>query len=184
MAEELSSHDKKQQERQQREQQFAAEQEKHLQQKKRKLMLTWLVVILVIGGFGYWTYWFYSGTSSFHGGNIHWHVKLDLWQCGQKTHIPASAPGAHHRGLPLLHAHDDDTIHVEGYVSSPNEITLGRFMDAVGVKFSDKEFFDKKEGDSCDGKAGKVQMWLNGEPSTLYRDYSARDGDIVAIRFE
>ncbi len=184
MEAEISKHEQKQQERDMREQQFAEAREQQLRQQRRKLILYWGIFFVIVGAFGYWTYSYYGNAPSFSGGNVHWHTQLEMEICGKKIDLPRVAPGAHMRGTGILHTHDDNIIHVEGYVSHPNDVLLGRFMDAVGVKFFDKEFFDRKEGDACDGKPGKVKMWLNGEPSTLFREYSARDGDIVKINFE
>lgn len=180
----ISPHDQKKLEREQHEQMLTEAREKRSKEQRNKRIMIWSLVILLLGSLGYWTYSYYSTTPVFRIGNVHWHTQLEMEICGKKIDLPRIGAGAHHRGLPLLHTHDDNIIHVEGYVSHPNDVLLGRFMDGVGVKFSDKEFFDKKEGDLCDDKPGKLKMWLNGESSTLFREYSARDGDKVKIVFE
>ncbi len=185
---ELSKHDQKQQKRDVREdvrdKQIAETREQLLGEQRRKLFVYWGLFLAMVIGFSYWTYAYYSHAPDFRGGNVHWHTQLEMELCGKKVDLPRIGAGAHHRGLPLLHTHDDDVLHIEGYVSHPNDVTLGRFMDAVGVKFSDKTFFDKKEGDLCEGRPGKVRMWINKQESILFRDYSARDGDVVTIKFE
>ncbi len=182
--ENLSPHDQKKLEREQHEQMLAEAREKRLREQRTKQLILWGIVLVLVGGLGYWTWSYYSTTPVFRIGNVHWHTQLEMEVCGKKMDLPRVGAGAHMRGLALLHTHDDNIVHVEGYISHPNEVTLGRFMDAVGVKFSGKEFFDKKEGDLCDDKPGKLKMWVNGQESTVFREYSARDKETVTIKFE
>ncbi|MBI4441566.1 hypothetical protein HY639_05340 [Candidatus Woesearchaeota archaeon] len=179
----MDTHDPKL-EREHHEKMLAEAAEKRLREQRNKVIRSWAIFLLLIGGFGYWSYSYYANAPTFRGGDVHWHTQLEMEVCGTKIDLPRIGEGAHHRGLPLLHTHDDNVMHVEGYVSNPADVTLGRFMHAVGVTFSDKEFFDKKNGDLCNGQPGMVKMWVNHEPSTIYKDYSAKDGDIVTIKFE
>lgn len=153
--------------------------------KQIKRYLIWGMVLLAVLGLGYW---FYSTTRNYEGaytkGDVHWHADLKMSICGAFRDLPRVGIGEHHKGLPLLHTHDDNVIHVEGQIFKKEDVSLGTFMDAIGVPFSETELLDKKNGDACpDGSVGKVQMFLNGQPSTQFRNYITKDGDKVELRF-
>ncbi len=115
---------------------------------------------------------------------VHWHVKLDIQMCGENRDLPRIPPGQHHLGTSLLHTHDDNIIHVEGTITQTTDLTLGEFMDVLGLDFSETEFMGKSNGDTCGGVAGKWKMLLNGEESSLFRSYTIHDGDTVSLIFE
>lgn len=121
---------------------------------------------------------------SFPLGNIHWHATPTVTVCGETVALPKPPPGQEF-GNALLHVHNDSLFHIEGSVSSPSQITLGAMMSNIGKNFSQMALLDKKNGDSCpSGKAGKVQLIINGVENNQYENYIIRDGDKIEMRFE
>ena len=145
---------------------------------KKKTAYTWVIILIIFISIGYCTYRITQPSSDNTGGELikggHWHAKIDVLLCGEQKNLPFNLPGQSHRGLPTLHSHDDNKMHIEteGKVVNKKDITLGKFMDAVGVPFSATQLMDKKNGDSCPGTTpGSVKMYVNGQPNTLFRDY-------------
>lgn len=138
-----------------------------------------MISIIVLLGIGYCTYKVTGPSSSggddeyLRGG--HWHAKIDIVLCGEHKNLPFSPPGQSHKGAPTLHSHDDNKMHIEteGQIMKRNQISLGKFMDAVGVTFSATEIMDKKNGDLCLNSTtpGSVKMFVNELPNTEFRDY-------------
>jgi hypothetical protein len=121
---------------------------------------------------------------SFPLGNIHWHAAPTVTICGENVPIPTPRIGGH-LGSSLLHTHDDAQIHVEGTVSNPSQITLGKFMENIGMKFSQNELLDKKNGNVCFGSGeGKVKLIVNGLENDQFENYVIRDGDQLEMKFE
>ena len=125
-----------------------------------------------------------TGTLSFPLGNIHWHATPLVYVCGENIPTPVPTPGTH-LGSNLLHTHDDRLAHVEGSVASPNQITLGIYMANIGMRFSETQLVDKKNGDLCpDGETGTVKLVVNEVENTQLNNYVIRDGDTMEMRFE
>lgn len=157
--------------------------------------LRWAIVlvILFLGG-GYLAYIFNNWKKSlppqaYTSGPVHWHARVNVKICGESRELPADkaleAHGKSAVGEPLLHHHHDGIAHIEGTILRPEEITIGRFFDVIGAKFSNTEIFEKTNGDQCsDGKVGKVKTTANSESLTEPRDYVLRDGDLIEVEFE
>jgi len=127
---------------------------------------------------------FVTGALTFPLGLIHWHATPLIYVCGDNISPPITTPGKH-LGSNLLHTHEDKLAHIEGNVTSPNQITLGAFMANIGMRFSETQLIDKKNGDLCpDGVAGTVKLVVNGTQNNQLANYVLRDGDTVEMRFE
>lgn len=114
---------------------------------------------------------------------IHWHASPSIYICGQRREIPAPQ-GDSHMGFPDFHTHSDKLIHVEGVVSNRRQITLGRFFEGIGIKFSSDEIWGKLNGDLCGDTAAFVKMKVNDVDNKEFGNYVVRDGDKIEIRFE
>ena len=181
----LTSHDLKERERKEREEQRKTEDQAKNAAKLRKSLAWKTLALIIILALGYWVYLKIAyAEKPFTLGEVHWHTKLDMSICGRPKNLPRTGSTEHHLGLPILHTHDDDIVHVEGHVLSKDEITLGRFFAAISVPFDNNRFFDKKNRDLCDGKPGMVKMWVDGKESQEFRDLLALDGQHVKIAFE
>lgn len=76
-----------------------------------------------------------------------------------------------------LHTHDSSgTIHVESTVV--RDYTLGEFFDVWGVTFSDTCIMDK-----CNDGTKTVKMFVNGQPSTKFRNHILKDGEEISIEY-
>jgi len=127
---------------------------------------------------------FVTGALTFPLGIIHWHATPLIYVCGDNISTPITTPGKH-LGSNLLHTHEDKLAHIEGSVSSPDQITLGAFMANIGMRFSETQLIDKKNGDLCpSGEAGTVKLVVNGSENAQFNNYVLRDGDTVEMRFE
>lgn len=125
-----------------------------------------------------------TSSLSFPLGNIHWHATPVVNICGENKAIPKPSAGRH-LGSSLLHTHEDRLIHLEGTVSSPSQITIGAFMTNIGVRFSQNELADKKNGDACpNGEIGQVKLLVNGTENDQYENYVIRENDKIEMRFE
>lgn len=112
--------------------------------------------------------------------NVHWHASVNASVCGE-TFIMPLAPIRDH----LLHTHEDRLIHVEGIASSPDQITLGRFFQLVGVTFTSQTFNGTSVEDICpNGEAAEMVFLVNGQPSDEYENRVVRDEDVYTIHLE
>lgn len=112
---------------------------------------------------------------------VHWHSKISMLACGKRLKLPLN------RGTPLLHTHRDPTrIHIEGLIKGLEDATLGKFMNAIAVPFSNQQLFSYKVGDSCPGsnKPSTLKMRVNGQPNDLFTNYPLNDGDIIELIYD
>lgn len=148
------------------------------------------LILLIIGGAGYGIFRLakHAPAQTYTSEPVHWHALVDIEICGEKRDLPKSPSGE--IGTHLLHAHNDNTIHVEGRVIEKEDIALGRFFDLMGVSFDRGRIMDKKNGDTCsDGKQGFVKMSVNGTPNNEFRDFIPKaetdaSKQIISIKFD
>lgn len=114
---------------------------------------------------------------------VHWHASYTVITCGQVRPMPKPF-GEHHLGLPLLHTHGDGLIHIEGRIWKKEDIMLGKYFEAIGVNFKDNELIEYKNGDLCNGKEGKVKLYVNGKENKELTKYIIQDGDKIEVKFE
>lgn len=182
---ELSEHEKRELEKQQKEEERRRVEEEKKEKEQNKKIIKYFIITAVIAVILYSFYYKYQNSEGpYTPGMVHWHTTLDMSICGKKVDLPRIGAGQHHRGLPLLHTHDDNIIHIEGQIFRKEDAALGKFMDAVGVQFSETEFFDMKNGMNCEEKEGTLKMFINDKPSTLFRNYLAKNGDVVKLVFD
>ena len=123
---------------------------------------------------------------------IHWHPELKIVINGEKITIPANIGiGMQYAGYPRfdpmmgmtdMHTHDDSgTLHWEvmkGPVTK-DDVRIGSFFAIWGKEFDSSCIFE-----NCNGSAGSVKMFVNGEPNTEFQNYLVKDGDKIEIRYE
>lgn len=185
---ELSKHELKELKKQEKEDQNKLEESKKENQKLKKNIIKYSIigVILVVV-----IYLFFRISSApkiepYTKGPVHWHAELRVFICGEKISVPKELPqGEHHLGLPLLHTHADGLIHIEGQIWKKEDITLGAYMNAINVPFSNDTIMEYKNDGMCnDGKSNKIKMLVNGEENLEYRNYVVKDKDKIEIRYE
>ncbi len=135
--------------------------------------------------------------SGIPSGQIHWHADIDVIICGEDIELPYGPVGSH-IGTGLSHTHDKATnlgsmpssdgngvMHLEGNVRlNPSQSTLIQYMRNIGIKFSETEIMEKKNGDLCNDIAGQVNVYVNGEKLDNIIYYIPRDNDKIEIKFE
>ncbi len=114
------------------------------------------------------------------GDAIHWHPELMISLCGKPHDLPPETGN-----MPGIHTHSDmPRIHLEA-TYQPSELTLGKAMNALKVKFGKGILLDKKDGDKClNGKEGKVIVKSDGKEVADYTNLPLRDGQKITISFE
>ena len=110
------------------------------------------------------------------GKPVHAHALVDITICGEHKDIPKanSTAIAHEKkflGLPYLHTHDDNIIHIEGTIQTRNQVSLGAFFDAINVPFDKDKIMNVQTGDLCNGKPGKLFLYVNNKKNTAFRNY-------------
>lgn len=187
--EELSKHQRKQLAKEQREREkIEREKATYLSRKKTKRVRTIVIltVILIVAFMGYQG--IVNREPLFTTQPVHWHASIDISLCGHPyTDLLSKGGKDYHFGSALLHTHGDGIIHVEGQPLHAEDVRLGKFMDTIGYEFSSTTLIDKKEGDLCNGKPGKVSMFVNDAENTEFRDYIIKptsDANQQRIRLE
>lgn len=105
------------------------------------------------------------------GKPTHIHALVNITICGQHKDLPDHGEKEHYLGLPLLHTHDDNVMHIEGVVIKKEDISLGAFFDAIKVKFDKDKIMNVKNGDKCAGKPAKLKMFVNGNQTEEFKGY-------------
>jgi len=179
MDEEISKHDRKEIRQQQRE-----EEKKNIEHEtkskantKKAIKYTVLTIIILLAVFG--MYKLVNNIKSnqpYYKGTFHWHANFAVSICGEEQQIRC---GSNLCGIMLTHHHNDNIIHTEGQViMEKEEVSLGKFFDRIGIPFTETQLMDKKNGDLCDGKPGKVKLVVDGKENTELRNYIPSKCDI------
>lgn len=162
--------------------------------KKRKKFLKksirYSILILVLFSLTYVAFLlfnFYSPDlpNRFKEGNVHWHSKVSIFVCGEYRSLAHLGTEEHHIGLPLIHTHGDNLIHIEGEPITYEDITLGKFFKSIKIPFENNRIMEKVDSDKClDLKLGKLKVFLNKKELNDPTSYSIKDNDEFEIRFE
>lgn len=108
-------------------------------------------------------------TISETGGPVHWHADFEVWACGERLELLESEGLANKIGTEAFHHHNDNRIHVEGVIVRKSDASLGKFFEAISgelaadamtVPLRDGEKRTWRNGDLCNGKPGKVQVFV------------------------
>ena len=175
-------------------------QKKKLKVKKQVLKSLFNVVFIGIIALIGFSYYYYDAVASetigitiCEAGECFWaahiHSYLDLQVCGESKELGLEVghlEAVHtHKERNKLHFHerlpvDPETMEVSDY----SLLTLGSFFENVGVTFSSECFFDKCNGDLCNGVTGSVSMTVNGVDNSEFESYVWSDDDQIIIKFE
>lgn len=186
-SEPISPHEQKEQEKAQKQvAKELAQREEEKRKQTQKLAKQGFIALLVLAVI---TYIIFSikTPEPYVNREIHWHATIELELCDKHVDLPRISVGQHHKGLPLLHTHDDNTIHVEGGpIQNAEDISLGEFMDAIGVDFDKARIMNYKTGDNCPNSTtpGKLTMYLNDKETDSFRNYITKNGDKIKITFK
>lgn len=160
--------------------------DRYLKKEQTKSWLTTGGLFLgTVAFIGLFLLFIFNKPATYSKGIVHWHAELNYNLCGDKNLLTEKgAPEGIHPGI--LHGHNDGLVHVEGDVPSSESIILGAYFDEVGISFDKDRIGKYKNGESCPGsdKPGMLKFKINGEESTLFRDYVVKDGDKLEFIFE
>ena len=103
-------------------------------------------------------------------GPVHWHADFEIWVCDKEIKLAEPKGLSNKQGTDLMHAHNDNRIHVEGVLLDKKAASLGAFFHAVSGLLSDNEmkiptsegFVSVHEGDKCNEKPAKLYVFVNG----------------------
>jgi sulfur carrier protein ThiS len=119
-------------------------------------------------------------------GKDHWHAAYQIFICGvRQPNVPTWEGSG-------VHTHGDGIIHIHPF--TPEEEGRGARLvkwfeygggeltgDQMRVPGGNKTY---KNGDLCsDGRPGKVQVSVNGQPLDDWSEYIPQDGDRITIIF-
>ncbi|MBW3555905.1 MAG: hypothetical protein KY454_03095 [Actinobacteria bacterium] len=121
-------------------------------------------------------------------GRDHWHAAYGIYLCNEFA--PAPTDDRDPKGI---HTHGDGVIHIHPTVRSAAgaNATLGVYADAIRMRLTDDEIRlpggkSYKEGSTkCDGKAGIVQVRVDGDKVVTenVRDIKFTDRQLLTIAF-
>lgn len=102
-------------------------------------------------------------------GPVHWHADFEIWVCDKKIELAEPKGLSNKQGVDLMHAHNDDRIHVEGVLLDEKQASLGAFFHAIGGSLSDdgitvptdNGLIAFHEGDKCNEKPSKLYVFVN-----------------------
>lgn len=153
--------------------------------KKNKKFVIYLIIGILFLGVAYGSYSLLSNSyqESYTKGDVHWHATVSVFICGDEMDMPVPF-GDDEIGTPLLHTHKDGLIHIEGKVWKKEDITLGKYFEALGSKFINNQILNYKNGDLCNDKPGEVKLFVNEEENFELSNYVIKDGDEYKVRFE
>ena len=104
-------------------------------------------------------------------GPVHWHADFEIWVCDKEIELAKpNSVMSNKQGTDLMHAHNDNRIHVEGVLLDTKEASLGAFFHAVGGFLSDdgikiptdEGLVSVHEGDKCNENPARLYVFVNG----------------------
>lgn len=103
-------------------------------------------------------------------GPVHWHADFEIWACGREIKLTEPKGLSNKQGVDLMHAHNDNRIHVEGVILDKKQASLGAFFYALGGSFSsdgmkvptDDGLIAVHDGDKCNEQPAKLYVFVNG----------------------
>lgn len=103
-------------------------------------------------------------------GPVHWHADFEIWVCDKEIKLAEPKGLSNKQGVDLMHAHNDNRIHVEGVLIDKKQASLGAFFYAVGGSLledglkvpTDNDLIAVHDGDLCNGQSAKLYVFVNG----------------------
>ena len=112
-------------------------------------------------------------------GPVHWHADFEIWVCDKEIKLAEPKGLSNKQGVDLMHAHNDDRIHVEGVLLDTKSASLGAFFYAIGGSLSNdgikvptnEGLLAVHEGDKCNEQPAKLYVFVNGNLIENPSDY-------------
>ena len=135
--------------------------------------ITYMLVAIIVGAVTIYiiTVTLHLNITSVSKGPVHWHADFEIWACGRE--IVLAKPQSflsNKQGVDLMHAHQDNRIHVEGVLLDEKAASLGAFFYAVGGSLTsdgiqvptDDGLLSVHDGDKCNEQPAKLYVFVNG----------------------
>jgi len=115
----------------------------------------------------------------------HWHAAYAVFICGQRQPHFSTWEGG-------VHTHADGIVHIHPFLPSEEGegASLSSWFEYGGGKLTETamrmpgDSTEYENGDECpDGRAGELQVIVNGQPLEEWTGYIPRHGDQVVIVF-
>ena len=112
-------------------------------------------------------------------GPVHWHADFEIWICDKEIKLAEPKGFSNKQGVDLMHAHNDNRIHVEGVLLDKKAASLGAFFHAIGGSIKSDGFMvptDEgpivaRNGFACNEKPAKLYVFVNGNLIDNPSDY-------------
>lgn len=112
-------------------------------------------------------------------GPVHWHADFEIWVCDKEIKLAEPKGLSNKQGVDLMHAHNDNRIHVEGVILDKKQASLGAFFYAIGGSLRDdglkvpagEGLVSVHDGDFCNGQPAKLYAFVNGNLVENLPDY-------------
>ena len=184
---ELTKHELKEVKKTEREQTKEESIKQYKTKKFTKKIITLSIAAVILIGIVFLFYRAITISKDFEpytSGLVHWHVDFSVRLCGQEVDFSNLGSETHHVGLPLLHTHGDNKIHIEGTVARAEDIAVGKFFEAIGHKFTSNSFDDyTNENDKCSGN-NAIKFLVNEQENLEFENYVVKDGDVIQVFYE
>lgn len=162
-----------------------------MKENSKKFIFYVIVIVVSIITFYLVVNTVYINFNSYSKGLVHWHADLEIMICGKEVELEKSESFFSNKvGIPEVHHHGDMRIHIEGVVNKREEATLGYFFDSINEDFTNESILNHKNGELCNGKPGKLRMFVNDKENFEFRNYEIKHyidvppGDKIKFVFE
>ena len=135
--------------------------------------IVYLLVAVVVGAVTIYliTVTLHLNVTSVSKGPVHWHADFEIWDCDREIFLAKPQRFlSNKQGVDLMHAHDDNRMHVEGVLLDEKAASLGAFFYAVGGSISsdglkvptDEGLLSVHDGDKCNEQPARLYVFVNG----------------------
>jgi hypothetical protein len=153
---------------------------KHLHQAGKKVLFTSTCILCALVTLYLILTTIHLNATSWSKGPVHWHADFEIWACDSQISLVEPTGFTNKQGTDLLHAHDDNRMHIEGVLLNERAASLGAFFHALDGKLTNTGFVlpsrngmvSVENGQACNGIPAKLYMFVNGNLASDFPEYS------------
>ncbi|OHB21534.1 MAG: hypothetical protein A2939_00420 [Parcubacteria group bacterium RIFCSPLOWO2_01_FULL_48_18] len=121
--------------------------------------------------------------------SAHIHLDIPIQICGEKYALSKFkgplADDHTHGDENIIHWHDKIAFDAEKKeFSEPSPFALNLIFKTLELPITEESLLGKKDGDTCGGVPATWKVFVNGSPTSDWRNYEWRDRDIVLFVFD
>jgi len=136
--------------------------------KYKKLLFIIIIVPVIFTSVFMFLGILYENSQSITKGPIHWHADFEIYLCDEKIDLIDPKGILNKIGTSIFHEHNDFRIHVEGIVTSYEEINLLSFFEVVGGELTEESIKiptnegmkQARNGDLCGDKESVLNVFV------------------------